>query len=67
MAITPDGAQAIITLQGSGSGAIAIVDLDTYEMKLVALGSEPSHVRLSPDGATALVLSDRSKVAWVLK
>jgi DNA-binding beta-propeller fold protein YncE len=68
MAITPDGAQAIVALHGdSGGGAVAIVDLDTYDMKLVALGSEPSHVRLSPDGATALVLSARAKTAWVLK
>jgi DNA-binding beta-propeller fold protein YncE len=67
LAVSPDGAQALVALAGEGSGAVAVVDLDTYAVKLVPLASEPSRVRLSPDGATALVLSERSKVAWVLK
>ena len=29
--------------------------------------AEPTRVRLSPDGSTALVLSDRAKVAWVIR
>jgi DNA-binding beta-propeller fold protein YncE len=67
LAIAPDGRQAVIALPKEGSGAVAIVDLDTYAVKLVPLSAEPTRVRLAPDGATALILSDRAKTAWVLR
>lgn len=67
LAIAPDGRQAIIALPKQGNGAVAIVDLDTYAVKLVPLSAEPTRVRLAPDGATALILSDRAKLAWVLR
>lgn len=67
MAITPDGEQAVVALPGEGASSVALVDLKTFAVKLLPLGAEPTRVRLSPDGSTALVLSDRAKVAWVLR
>lgn len=67
MAITPDGEQAVVALPGEGSGSVALIDLKTFSVKLLPLGAEPTRVRLSPDGSTALVLSDRVKAAWVLR
>jgi DNA-binding beta-propeller fold protein YncE len=67
LAVSPDGAQALVALPGEGSGWVALVDLESYLMKLVLLPGEPTRVRLSPDGTSALVLSDRSKAAWVLR
>jgi MFS family permease len=48
-------------------GAIAVIDLSDGAARLHSLPAEPHRVRLSPKGTTVLVLSDRSKVAWVLK
>ncbi len=67
LAVSPDGRQAVVALPGDSSGWVALVDLDTYLVKLVLLPAEPTRVRLSPDGTAALVFSDRSKVAWVLR
>jgi hypothetical protein len=51
----------------AGSGAVALVDLRTYAVTTVPLASEATRVRIAPDGRTALALSDRTKVAWVLR
>lgn len=67
LAISPDGEQAIVALTSEGTGSIAFVDLETYSVKLVAVGAEPTRVRISPDGSAVFVLSDRAKVAWVLR
>jgi hypothetical protein len=67
LAIAPDGRQAIVALPAEGTGFVGLVDLDTWDVKMLPLGAEPTRVRLSPDGAMALVLSDRSKVAWVIR
>ena len=67
VAIAPDGRQAIVALPADGQGFVGLVDLDTWDVKMLPLGAEPTRVRLSPDGAMALVLSDRSKVAWVIR
>jgi DNA-binding beta-propeller fold protein YncE len=67
MAITPDGRQAILALPSRGKGAIGLLDLDSYELRLHDVGSEPHRVRLAPDGKSAVVISDRSKVAWVVR
>jgi len=67
LVVSPDGEQAIVSLTGDGSGAVAIVDLNAYTVKLLPLSAEPTRVRLTPDGRTALVLSDRAKVAWVVR
>jgi DNA-binding beta-propeller fold protein YncE len=67
MAVSPDGKQAIVALPGEGAGWIGLVDLQTWDTKLIALGAEGTRVRLSPDGTAALVLSDIAKVAWVLR
>jgi hypothetical protein len=57
----------VVALPGEGSGAVGLIDLKTFAVKLVPVSAEPTRVRLSPDGASALVLSDRAKVAWVLR
>jgi hypothetical protein len=67
MAISPDGERALVTLPDQNAGALGIVDLGTFEVELVPLTEPPSRVRVSADGKSALVLSDRSKVAWVVK
>jgi DNA-binding beta-propeller fold protein YncE len=67
LAVTPDGAQAVVALTGDGTGSLALVDLKTYAVSTLPLSAEPTRVRLSPDGRTALALSDRAKVAWVIR
>jgi len=76
MVVTPDGKQAILALprdmdrsndRGAGAGAIGLLDLDSYELELVELKAEPHRVRLAPDGRTAVVISDRKKLAWVVR
>jgi DNA-binding beta-propeller fold protein YncE len=67
LAVSPDGKQAIVALPAEGTGFVGIVDLETYAVKVLPLTAEPTRVRLSPDGTTALVLSDRAKVAWVIR
>jgi DNA-binding beta-propeller fold protein YncE len=63
----PPGQAGLPLHTPQSSSAVALVDLKTFEVKLLPLGAEPTRVRLSPDGSTALVLSDRAKVAWVLR
>lgn len=67
MAVSPDGEQAIVALPDEGNSSIALVDLQTYDVAMLPVTSEPTRVRLSPDGSVALVLSERAKVAWVLR
>jgi hypothetical protein len=67
MAVTPDGRQAILVMPRDKGGAVALVDLDSYEVRVHELNSTPSRVRMTPDGRSALVISDRSKVAWVIR
>jgi DNA-binding beta-propeller fold protein YncE len=65
--VSPDARAALLALPGDGSGALGVLDLDGYELVVHPLGGEPHRVRIAPDGRTALVLSDRTKVAWVLR
>jgi DNA-binding beta-propeller fold protein YncE len=67
MAIAPDGKQAIVALPAEGTGFVGLVDLETWAVKVLPVGAEPTRVRLAPDGSMALVLSDRAKVAWVIR
>jgi DNA-binding beta-propeller fold protein YncE len=67
LAISPDGMQAIAALPQGKKGAVAVIDLASFEVQLHGLTAEPHRIRISPSGKTVLVLSDRSKVAWVLQ
>jgi DNA-binding beta-propeller fold protein YncE len=67
MVVTPDGRQAILVLPRDGHGQIGLLDLESYEVTLQDLSAEAHRVRLAPDGRTAVVISDRSKVAWVIR
>lgn len=67
LAISPDGEQAIVALPAEGSGFIGLIDLTTYAVRMLPVTAEPTRVRIAPDGSMALVLSDRAKVAWVLR
>lgn len=67
MAISPDGEQAVVALPDESRSAVALVDLTTYDVKTLPLAAEPTKVRLAPDGSMALVLSERAKVAWVIR
>jgi DNA-binding beta-propeller fold protein YncE len=67
MAVTPDGKQAVMTLPRDGGGAVALLDLGSYELRIHELRGEPHRVRLAPDGRMAVVISDSAKLAWVLR
>ncbi|MEZ4297927.1 MAG: hypothetical protein R3B70_23425 [Polyangiaceae bacterium] len=67
MAVSPDGQQAVVALPDESRSAIALVNLATYEVTALPVTAEPTRVRLAPGGATALVLSERAKVAWVVR
>ena len=67
LAISPDGEQAIVALPAEGTGFIGLIDLTTYAVRMLPVSAEPTRVRIAPDGSMALVLSDRAKVAWVLR
>jgi len=67
LVVTPDGRQALFTLPRDGRGALGVLDLDNYHLELHPLGGEPHRVRLTPDGRQAVVISDRSKAAWVVR
>lgn len=67
LAVSPDSEQAIVALPSDGTGAIGLIDLQTFAVRILPISAEPTRVRLSPDGSMALVLSDRAKVAWVIR
>lgn len=67
MAVSPDGEQAVVALPDEGHSSVALVDLQSYDVKMLPVGAEPTRVRLAPDGGSALILSERAKVAWVLR
>lgn len=68
MVVSPDGRQVLLALprDGENGGALGLVDLDDYSLSLHELGGEPHRLRITPDGRTAVAVSDRSKVAWVI-
>lgn len=69
MALSPDARQTIVVSPapvGEEGGTVSVVDLDSFATKTFRLSQEPSRVRVSPDGSTAVVMSDRAKLAWVL-
>jgi DNA-binding beta-propeller fold protein YncE len=67
LAVSPDGKQAIVALPADGAGFVGLLDLETDAVKVLPVSAEPTRVRLSPDGSMALVVSDRAKVAWVIR
>jgi hypothetical protein len=67
LAVAPDGKQAIVALPADGSGFVGLVDLESWAVQVLPVTAEPTRVRLSPDGSMALLLSDRAKVAWVIR
>jgi hypothetical protein len=67
MVVSPDGEQVVVALPGDTDGAVGLVDASTYEVELVPTAAPPSRVRIAPNGTSVLALSDRSKVAWVLR
>lgn len=67
LVVSPDGEKALVTLTNDGVGGLALVDLQSYAVTVLPLSAEPTRVRLTTDGRMALVLSDRAKVAWVVR
>ena len=67
MVVSPDGRQAVAALANERSGAVALLDLETYQLTLSELSAEPHRVRVTADGSTAVVISDRAKAAWVVR
>ncbi len=61
--VSPDGARAIA--RRPGEKGVAVVELATSAVAVVALPSAPSDVELSADGKSALaVLRESGEVAW---
>jgi DNA-binding beta-propeller fold protein YncE len=67
MAVSPDGEQAVIALPDEANSGVGFVDLQSYDVKVLPVGAEPTRVRMAPNGSAALVLSDRAKAVWVLR
>jgi len=67
MVVSPDGEQVVVALPAQGGGALAFIDLTSFEVELVPLTEPPSRVRMSASGDAVLAISDRSKVAWVIR
>jgi DNA-binding beta-propeller fold protein YncE len=67
LALSPDGAQAIVALPSDGAGFVGVIDLETFAVRMVEVNAEPTRVRYAADGSVALVLSERAKVAWVIR
>jgi DNA-binding beta-propeller fold protein YncE len=67
IAVSPDGEQAIAALPADGAGFIGLVDLKTFAVRMTPVTAEPTRVRYSPDGAMAVVVSDKAKTAWVIR
>lgn len=67
LVVSPDGRQALVAMPGRVKGSVAFVDLDEYRAETVALAGNPTRVRFAPDGRSAIVLSDRTKAAWVVR
>lgn len=67
LVVLPDGSQALVVLPYDRAGALALLDLESYELTLTELSAEPHRARVTPDGRSAVVISDRSKVAWVVR
>jgi DNA-binding beta-propeller fold protein YncE len=67
LAVTPDGEQIVVAVAGASGGAVGLVDLESFSVEMVPLTEPPTRVDVSPRGDTVLALSDRSKVAWVIR
>ncbi|MFO0549530.1 MAG: hypothetical protein U0271_14150 [Polyangiaceae bacterium] len=67
MVVSPDAEQVVVALPSTGDGALGLVDLATFSVELIPLTEPATRVRISPDGQAVLALSERSKVAWVLR
>ncbi|MBK6515150.1 MAG: hypothetical protein IPM79_19710 [Polyangiaceae bacterium] len=67
MVVTPDGEQIVVALPSAQGGAVALIDATSFTVEMIPLTEPPTRVRLSPSGDAILALSDRSKVAWVIR
>jgi DNA-binding beta-propeller fold protein YncE len=67
LAVAPDGRQAIVALPTEGAGFVGIVDLDTFAVRVLPLCGEPTRTGMDPEGSSALIFSERAKVAWVIR
>ncbi|MCA9617466.1 MAG: hypothetical protein KC731_00500, partial [Myxococcales bacterium] len=68
--VTPDGQQAILALPPDGEdkkGAIGVLDLSDYQLTLHEVEGKPQRVRITPDGRTAVVISEGARSVWVLR
>jgi hypothetical protein len=64
LVVTPDGRQAVLVLPRDGQGAIGLLDLKSYELRLIELGAEAHRVRLTvtvaPSAGATLVTRQTS-------
>ena len=66
--VSPDALRAIVIMpRDKDGGAVGVLDLETYALSVTELAAEPSRVRIAVDGRSAVVVSDRSKVAWIIR
>lgn len=67
LAVSPDGEQVVVAVAGGMRGSIGFVDLANFSVELIPVTEPPSRIDISPNGDTVLAMSDRSKVAWVIR
>jgi DNA-binding beta-propeller fold protein YncE len=67
MVVAPDATQAVLALPRHQSGTLALLDLDTFKVAERTLDGEPDRLLLSPDGRMLVVVSNRAKLAWVVR
>jgi hypothetical protein len=67
LVVTPDGKQALLALPRGKTGALGVLDLDSFDLELHELSAPPHRIRITPDGHGATVISDSNKVAWVIR
>lgn len=67
LAVSPDGEQIVVVVAGGARGAIGFIDLENFAVEMIPVTEPPSRVDISPKGDAVLAMSDRSKVAWVVR
>lgn len=67
LVVTPDGQQALVALPDRSNGNVAVVELETYDVRMVPVSGPPTRLRLAPDGHSVVALSEQTKEAWVIR
>jgi DNA-binding beta-propeller fold protein YncE len=62
VAVTPDGAWALVAVHGSSEDALVVVDLSSRTINtIIVLGGQPDSVAISPDGRYAAIAIENER------